>query len=239
MGLFDDPGCAGAAPRAVLAVYAHPDDAELGSFGLLARLGGQGYAVHIVDLTVGGNSSSEESRLRRKEAARAAELLGAERVFGTFQDGAVPVSAATHAFIGEQLSRIRPEIVVTHYDGPLEHQDHRATSRVATLAAQRQPSVKLIMQSEPSNAEGGFAPNLYVDVTEYFERKLDALRCYGSEATKPFMAEAAIRLRGSWRARQSDPFRDGGSLISPGGGALSRHAGPFCESFLIMKARVD
>ena len=66
----------------VLALFAHPDDAEFLSAGTLAHLAARGAEIHIATMTAGdcGSTSltpSKITRLRKAEAARAASLIGA------------------------------------------------------------------------------------------------------------------------------------------------------------------
>ena len=70
-------------PANVLALFAHPDDAEFLCAGTLAHLAERGASVHIVTMTAGDCGSTilpaaKIARIRRNEAARAAKLMGAE-----------------------------------------------------------------------------------------------------------------------------------------------------------------
>ena len=92
--------------------------------------------------------------------------------------------------IEEEVSRLRPTIVVTHHWGDLNI-DHRVTHEAVITACRPQPgnSVKQILAFEiPSSTEwqinysgNTFNPNWFEDVTENFDIKLKALECYQSE----------------------------------------------------------
>jgi N-acetylglucosamine malate deacetylase 1 len=187
----------------VLAVFAHPDDAELGCFGTLAGLGAAGFGLHILALTNGSNSSSPDAAFRPVEAKAAAAVVGADLVIEDFPDGALLANRETYSCVEEHLNRLRPAVVITHFVGAHDHQDHEAAGRAATTMAGRSPHVKLILQAEPPLMNSLFTPNFYVDVTEHMPTKLEAVAKYQSEGDKPYAAAQAIRDRGAWWARQA------------------------------------
>jgi N-acetylglucosamine malate deacetylase 1 len=188
----------------VLAVFAHPDDAELGCFGTLAGLGAAGFDLHILALTDGANSCSVDAPLRPTEAKESAGVIGANLVIEDFEDGALAAKRETYSCIADHLARLRPAIVITHLVGAQDHQDHETAGRAATTMAGRTSCVKLILQAEPPLMNSLFCPNLYVDVTGYIGQKLTAVAKYRSERDKPYVAERAIRDRATWWARQAE-----------------------------------
>jgi LmbE family N-acetylglucosaminyl deacetylase len=188
----------------VLAVFAHPDDAELACFGTLAGLGVAGFGLHILALTNGSNSCSPDAELRPSEAKASAGVIGADLVIADFVDGELPANRETYSCVEEHLARIRPTIVITHLVGAQDHQDHDSAGRAATTMACRSSFVKLILQAEPPLMNTLFSPNFYVDVTAHMPDKLDAVAKYQSERDKPCAAQQAIRDRGTWWARQAE-----------------------------------
>lgn len=190
----------------VLAVFAHPDDAELACGGTLAGFRNAGYDVHIVALTDGSNSSSPRSADRVAEAAAAASVLGATITVEDLPDGEVRIAAPTYATIERHMRALSPSVVITHHTSSLpldDHQDHHATGVVTTMIAKRAVTPQLILQGEPPVLNSGFVPNFFVDVTEYMPKKLVAVAQYQSEAAKPYMSEQALLARGRWWARQA------------------------------------
>ncbi|HET9089280.1 MAG TPA: PIG-L deacetylase family protein [Acidimicrobiales bacterium] len=129
------------APTCVLAVYAHPDDADVAAGGLLARLAAEGAAVHLVvvcDGSKGSHGSSDPSSLRaarQGELQLAADLLGATSALCLGQpDGEAVNDAALREMLVGHVRRLRPEVVVgpdptaTFFDGVyVNHRDHRET----------------------------------------------------------------------------------------------------------------
>jgi LmbE family N-acetylglucosaminyl deacetylase len=190
--------------RSVLAIFAHPDDAELGCFGTLAGLGAAGYDLHILALTDGSSSCATQAVMRPLEAKESAGMIGANLVIEDFIDGDLVPNRATYACIADHLSRIRPAVVLTHRVGAQDHQDHDIAGRAATTMAMRDRGVRMILQAEPPLMNHLFTANFYVDVTPFMDMKLAAVARYRSEAHKPFARPHAIRDRGVWWARQAE-----------------------------------
>jgi LmbE family N-acetylglucosaminyl deacetylase len=186
----------------VVVVAAHPDDEVLGCGGTIARMTGQGGAVHIL-LMADGESSRLSSRVRpvdarrllaRKAAAeRACAILGCasiellalpdNRMDGVdLLDLVQPIEAV--------LKRHRPSTVLTHHAGDVNI-DHRVVHDAVIAACRPQPehSVKKLLFFEvPSSTEwrppgsaSAFAPNWFFDISRTLTKKLEALGAYGSE----------------------------------------------------------
>ena len=197
-------GGQGVSGQSVLAVFAHPDDAELGCFGTLASLREVGFGVHIVSLTSGSSSSSPHAAWRTAEAKESASVIGANLVIENFVDGGLELKRETYACVAEHLSRTNPSVVITHMTGAQDHQDHETAGMAALTMAGRCTGVKLILQTEPPLMNNLFCPNFYVDITGFMPHKLAAVGQYVSERGKPYVAEQAIRDRATWWARQAE-----------------------------------
>jgi LmbE family N-acetylglucosaminyl deacetylase len=211
----------------VLAIFAHPDDAELSCFGTLAALAAAGSEVHVLTLTTGSRSVSPLAADRVREATAAAALVGVTLIVENFADGRVETVGETFSVVERHLRELRPEVVVTHYSSPHfgdDHQDHQVTGRVATTLAKRMSFVRLVLHAEPPVVVSGFTPNLFVNVTETVEKKLAAIAQYQSEAAKPYMREEAVLARGRFWAMQA-------KFYDP-------EEGSYYESFQLVKARM-
>jgi LmbE family N-acetylglucosaminyl deacetylase len=116
----------------IVCIHAHPDDAEMLAGGTLALLRGMGHAVVIISMTPGdcGSASSppkEIARIRRHEAAEAAELISAEYCCAEFRDLAIFNTDEARRRVTELLRWTRPEVVLTA--SPIDYLcDHEATS---------------------------------------------------------------------------------------------------------------
>jgi N-acetylglucosamine malate deacetylase 1 len=189
--------------ESVLAIFAHPDDAELVCFGTLSLLAERGYDINIYNLSDGKGSISSSTHLRAVEAKCAAEVIGADLRVGPFHDGYIQVNRDVCAAVGRELELCRPAIVITHYPEKQDHQDHEATGRTVTIMANRSSCVRAILQAEPPLTSNRFSPNLYVDVSRHMDRKLEAIQKYESESFKVFLDPHVTYARARWWALRS------------------------------------
>src|SRR5437588_8052315 len=189
----------------VLVIAAHPDDEVLGCGGTIARLAREGHAVQIAILAEGITSrfhkreDANPDDLRRLHASSrsVAQLLGATGVslHGLPDNRMDTVPLLEVVKIVEQLvERHQPEVVYTQHAGDL-NVDHAVTYR-ATLTATRPlkgAPVKAVYAYEvASSTEWAFQkfappfrPNIFMDIGDTLERKIQAMQLYESES-RPF-----------------------------------------------------
>ena len=116
----------------IVSIHAHPDDAEILAGGALALLARARHSITIVSMTPGDCGSAEfraeqVANMRRREAAAAAALIGADYVCAEFRDLAIFNDDASRRRVTELLRRLRPDAVLT--SSPIDyHCDHEATS---------------------------------------------------------------------------------------------------------------
>ena len=175
----------------LLAIAAHPDDAELLCGGTLRRAADQGYRTGILDLTGGETGTRGSAVLRAKEAARAGEILGlALRRTAGLPDGALQNDPASRLVVAQHIRDLRPRVVITHATGG-RHPDHRATSQLAHDACFIAGLSRAALEGEAHRPEkilyclafdeSAVKPTFVVDITEQMERKLDAVFAYESQ----------------------------------------------------------
>ncbi len=178
-------------PLDLLAVMAHPDDAELVCGGTLIKAASAGRRVGILDLSAGEMGSSGSASTRAKEAARAAEIMGlAERRCVGLPDAALDNDNESRHAVAGHLRALRPRVVVTHWSVG-RHRDHRIASELVRDACFLAGLKKLDVEGDPfrpfklvyattfrADAE---PPDFVVDVTEHIDRKMEALAAYGSQ----------------------------------------------------------
>ncbi|MFV0445102.1 MAG: PIG-L deacetylase family protein [Planctomycetaceae bacterium] len=191
-------------PR-ILAIHAHPDDIEFQCAGTLARLKERGCSLVVATMTAGDlgtaeMTSDEIANIRRGEAHKAAELLGAEYMCLGFGDLAIQVDNEGRRRVTECLRRARPDIVITA--PPVDyHCDHEATSRLvrdATFAAsvplykteqwdpapptEKIPHLYYVDALEGMDWFGQPVPyDFIVDISSTFDIKLQMLACHDSQ----------------------------------------------------------
>ncbi|MFI6173829.1 PIG-L deacetylase family protein [Nocardia sp. NPDC051052] len=190
----------------VVAVFAHPDDAELTCFGTLALLRDSGAEVTIVVATNGGRSRTADiNHDRIREAHEGQGLLSAKLELLGLPDGDVAHDASTVAAVEEVLQRVDPHIVITHYpqERRVGHQDHETIAHIVTNVAMRRHPGASILYAEPPVISTRFEPNLFVDVTDYFAEKLQAIGRHRTESTKFFMDPGVVEERAQWWTLQA------------------------------------
>jgi len=175
----------------LLAIFAHPDDAELLCGGTLAVSVDLGHTVGIVDLTRGELGSKGTPEIRAAEAQHAAEVLGAaSRECLGLPDGRLSNTDATRRVVVEAIRRQRPRVVITHYLVG-RHPDHRIASELVRDACflsglKNHPADGPPFRPEKvafvlSYREDMVKPTFVVDTTNGFERKLKAMACFASQ----------------------------------------------------------
>lgn len=183
--------------KKVLIIAAHPDDEVLGCFGTVTKFINQGYNAYTLILSGGKTSRGEvepkELDKIKEEMQKANKLIGIKEVYqADFPDNAFDsVSLLTIVKEIERVKNIiKPEIIFTHHVGDMNI-DHQLTHK-AVLTATRpmaDESVKTIYSFEiPSSTEWNsyskdtvFVPNVFVDITETIDKKVEAMSIYTSE----------------------------------------------------------
>ena len=175
----------------LLAIAAHPDDAELTCGGTLALAGRQGHRVGILDLVAGESGTSGSAAVRAREAARAARILGVHaRENAGLRDAHLHNTDETRRALVTWIRRFRPRTVILPF--PVgRHPDHRIASEVARDACYL---AGLARYDAPGRAwrphkilyalayrEDPVKPTFVVDVSSTFAAKLRAIHCYKSQ----------------------------------------------------------
>lgn len=175
----------------LLAVMAHPDDAELLCGGTLIKSAKLGKRVGVLDLTSGEMGSSGSADIRTREAGKAAEVMGlADRRCAGLPDSQLENDHASRLVIAGILRELRPRVVVTHWRVG-RHRDHRIACELVRDACYLSGLRRLEVEGRPfrprkvvyatAYREDADPPDLVVDVTDEMETKLEALSSYTSQ----------------------------------------------------------
>lgn len=178
-------------PLDILAIMAHPDDAELLCGGTLIKSSSRGKRVGVLDLTGGEMGSSGSAATRAQEAAAAAaQMRLADRRCAQLPDAALLNDAESRAVVARHLRELRPKVVVTHWKVG-RHRDHRITSELVrdtcylsglrNLDVPGEPFRPLKLVYATSFREDADPPTFVVDISEHMDRKLDVLGEYSSQ----------------------------------------------------------
>jgi bacillithiol biosynthesis deacetylase BshB1 len=173
----------------VMAFGAHPDDIELGCGGTLIKLTDLGHTVVLVDMTQGEMSTRGTVETRKKEAAAAAAIIGATaRENLELPDGGIGSSSEGKAKVAEVIRTFRPRMVFVPY-GQDRHPDHVHTSQVVYegvfLAglSRYETEQSAYRPSRFAYYMGWyeFDPTFIVDITDQYERKMEAIYAYSTQ----------------------------------------------------------
>lgn len=198
-------------PR-VLALMAHPDDIEITCAGTLLLLKDAGWDIHLATMTAGDLGSATLggaaiARVRRREAAASAALLGAGYTCLGFKDLTITYGEAAKRLVSGLLRLVRPDLLITH--PPRDYMaDHEETCRIAREAAfcstipnwhaapvpgqrgGRRPlppceHMPVVLHADPidlTDHTGARVPAQYlVDISQVIERKAAMLAAHASQ----------------------------------------------------------
>ncbi|HEY3842287.1 MAG TPA: PIG-L deacetylase family protein [Acidimicrobiales bacterium] len=213
-------------PQVVLAVYAHPDDADVACGGALARWAKGGAAVHLVVCTDGGKGTSDPDVEPKELAAiRAGELEESSAIIGLtgvanlgYPDGElVDGDEFRHALV-QWVRRLRPDVVCGHDPSALffgqeyfNHRDHRIAGTVLLDAVSPAAALPLYFpEAGPPHQvttvllSGTLEPDVWVDVTETIDCKAAAVECHRTQFAEPGgWAGEAVRRRAEEEGRRA------------------------------------
>lgn len=208
----------------VLAVFSHPDDAELTMGGTLLKLKSLGHRTGVLDMTRGEMGTRGTPEIRAKESLEAARVMGLDaRLNLERPDGHIEVDEETRRAMVQVLRTRTPKVLFTsHWDDP--HPDHAATARIvreaarfATMRRYDEPA-GLAAIKMPAIAHSIYSrltiPSFVVDVSEFAEAKMNAIRAYASQFYSAESKEPLTRISEPGFLRQiEDRMRYYGSLI--------------------------
>ncbi|MDR7569339.1 MAG: PIG-L deacetylase family protein [Armatimonadota bacterium] len=203
----------------------HPDDEAYGCGGTIARVKAEGGEVFVIVGSVGDLRHYNAEHLlvtagqRVEELRRAMEVLGVDGYEVLFEDSrhhmrldAVPRRDLVTLIEREarySIDRVRPTVVILPH--PSYNQDHEALFRAGFAACrphlpEDKPFVRLVLSCDAPQlcwSPTPFHPNFYVDISEFLEVKLRALRCHASQLRPAphhgslMNVERLARLRGA------------------------------------------
>jgi len=178
---------------------AHPDDEVLGCFGTVARLIREGYEAYTLILGEGKTSRDEERKVENKkeeiaelnnEIQNANNTIGIKKVFvESFPDNRFDSVDMLDIIkvISKVKEEVKPEIIFTHYENDLNI-DHQITYK-AVITSTRPMEAECvkeiysfeILSSTEWNYPISFSPDIYFDISETIDDKIDAMKAYTSE----------------------------------------------------------
>ena len=173
----------------LLAIAAHPDDVEQTCGGTLLRAADEGYRTGVLDLTAGemGSRGTPDTRLAEAEAAGRTMGLSLRGNMG-FPDTRLVNTVEYREKLALEIRRVRPRTVILPWK-EARHPDHFHACEIAFDACFLAGLKKLDADTPPhrpfkviySSLYANVTPTFVVDITEQFERRMEALFCYRSQ----------------------------------------------------------
>ncbi|HEV3311423.1 MAG TPA: PIG-L family deacetylase [Chloroflexota bacterium] len=190
-----------------MVIFAHPDDAEFGSAGTIAKWAAEGVEVTYVVATDGSKGSSDPemapahlSEMRYTEQREAARILGVAHVeFLGFEDGILQPTIELRKAITAAIRRYRPDVIITQnpvrsfdLNAFAQHPDHLACAEAALAAIypcarDRLTFPELIKEGLEPHAVGEVlivgttSPDHWIDITTTIDKKVEALKAHLSQ----------------------------------------------------------
>lgn len=220
-----------------LIIAAHPDDEILGCGGIINKLKKKGLDSYVLILTGGAETryAKDMELVLENNAYEANKLVGTKEVFfetlPNQQLDTIPLLKIIQA-IEKYIAEIKPEIVFTHHGGDL-NKDHRLVYE-ATITATRpiigQMVKRIYSYYVPSSTEWNFIdgdkvfiPNVYIDIKEEVDTKIQAMSCYASECRPyphPRSPEAIKAYAHYWGITVGMEYAEPMKLIRDNSGAI-------------------
>jgi 4-oxalomesaconate hydratase len=210
-------------PR-LLVISAHAADFCSRAGGAIIKYTRRTCPVRVVDLSLGERGESNElwaeqpgitfaqvREIRRQEAERAAAQMGAEIRFYDWLDHPMTLSEERLVTLVDEIREMRADLLLTHHISDPLNLDHEYVAKAVLeacslaqfpglqtrFAPTPSPALYFFEATIPMTELTGFKPNLYIDITDVFEGKMQALRLFQSQSFLPQAYERYATWRGS------------------------------------------
>lgn len=206
----------------ILVVSAHAADWVTRCGGTLLKYIDVGYKLHVIILTYGIHGESRQywrdnpdgnledaAKLRKTELAQVAKYLDADIETLEFEDYVLTMDEPRIRYLIKRMLEIRPGIVFTHWIEDKFNSDHatvsdaviRAISAACRLGALpsvkpiEMPDIFLFESSLPVSLYNHFDINTYVDITDVYEEKMEAVKCFSAQPELPGLYDSLATQR--------------------------------------------
>lgn len=176
----------------ILIVAPHPDDAELGMGGTILKCKADGLSVGVLDLTNGEPTPMGTPEIRARETAEATKILGLDwRENLGLPNRSLEPTLEARAKLAGVFRQTRPRWLFAPYWVDA-HPDHTAATQLVEAARFWSKLTKTDLPGEPYHPQRIYyyycvhlrlipQPALILDISEFWEQKLAAIRCYRSQ----------------------------------------------------------
>lgn len=187
-----------------LAVFSHPDDAELSVSGTLLKLKSLGYRTGVLDLSRGEMGTRGTPELRSEESIVSARIMKLDlRLNLGLPDGHIWPTEEARTAIVRVLRVHKPKVLLTtHWDD--SHPDHANTCRIVREAARLATMTRYDeaggpkLERMPAIMHSLFSrrvvPSFIVDVSDFVEAKMASIKAHESQFYSPESSEPTTRI---------------------------------------------
>ena len=218
----------------VMVISPHPDDETLGAGGTLLKLKSEGHQIYWLNIT---NMKNEYGYTPERIAERNEEIRKVNNLYGFdgFYNLEIEPAGVDKIDLGkfipmlkEVLEEVKPAMLLLPYQHDV-HSDHRVIFEAAysCTKAFRAPYLKTVLameilsETDQAMQENGFVPNVFVDVTDYIDKKIEIMNTYESEITAPPFPRNAEAIKGLAAYRGATAYYN------------------YAEAFYLIKSRLD
>ena len=182
----------------ILVFAVHPDDAELSCAGTIMLHLAQGKKVGIVDLTKGELGTRGSVEIRMQEAAKSSDILGLTvREHLDLEDGFFENNKENQLPLIQMIRKYQPEIVITNAKED-RHPDHGRScaleidacflsglSKIETQLDGKKQEAWRPKQVYNSIQDRYISPDFVIDITSYWEKKVESIKAFSSQFYDP------------------------------------------------------
>lgn len=207
--------------KKLLVFSAHAADYVWRSGGVIAKYVQEGAEVHVVVFSMGVRGESNDlwkqegqtaelvKSIRKAESQEAAKHLGIQNIeFWDMDDYPIEFSKQVCLRIIEKIRTVRPDYVITHDQNDLFNPDHNEVAKVVYSCCVQSNSAGVqieglkhtkqmnILGFEPHQTEiSGFVPGILIDITDAYEKKVSAMKCFKAQShlIEYYMQRAFLR----------------------------------------------
>src|ERR1700722_15181939 len=175
----------------ILIIAPHPDDAELGMGGAIAKLSAQGHKVHLLDMTNGEPTPLGDVQTRARESAAAPKILGIQRTQLDLPNRSVTHDLPSRHKVAAVIRAHKADWLFLPY--PLDaHPDHIAVTRIGEDARFDAKLPKTNIPGDPcypkriiyyfcTHLRLNINPTFCLDITDTIEQKMASVLAYESQ----------------------------------------------------------
>jgi len=195
----------------ILCIVAHPDDEIVGMGGTILKYLAEGHQVMTVICSYGEKShphikEKTITKTRVGETKKLDEMLNRESVFLGLEEGKIKEEAETFE-VAKKLAKLikeyKPDKIYTHTQGD-PHRDHKSVNSIVEEVVRKINYKGELLTFEVWNVTNENLPAVYVDITDYFSKKMELMKVYESQKLSLYALFAPINVRARMHGRKSN-----------------------------------